>query len=169
MRDRNLEKNIVRVETFVEQWRQLSQFLDRGFKGGNFTQEEEGAFLDLKSEIAQQHEFLVTTVGGDIPHEDKTGRLLNSLPSMAGFKDLPEGMAKKVASEWHSTYLAMQGLLGRLNGRKAQMAGMSSLRQGTMSVLANPLVILLLAVAAGYGVYKFCDDVAPNLTKYWEN
>jgi len=33
MRDRNLERNIQRVEASIESWKQFSQFLDRGFKG----------------------------------------------------------------------------------------------------------------------------------------
>lgn len=168
MRDRNLERNIERVQAFVELWKQLSQFLDRGFKGSDFTGDEEAGFLELKSTIAQEHEFMATTLGSEMPHEDKTLRLLNSLPSLAGFRELPEGMAKKIASEWHGTFIAMQSLLGRLRGRKAQLASISSLSQGFKRVFANPLVIILVFVAAGYGVYKFAAEWIPKAKELME-
>src|SRR5580700_10441286 len=147
MRDRNLEKNIRRVEAFVESWKQLSQFLDRGFKGDQFTGEEEAAFLELKSEITQEHELMKVTLATEAERDDRALRLLNSVPSLSAFKELPEGMAKKIATEWHSTYLGLQALLGRLRGRQAQLQSISTFRVGARNVFANPLVILLFMIA----------------------
>jgi hypothetical protein len=168
MRDRNLEKNIQRVEAFVERWKQFSQFLDRGFKGDSFADDEEAAFLDLKSTIAQEYELLMTTLNEDPLRDEKALRLLNSVPSMQAFKELPEGMARKIAADWHSTFISLQALLGRLKGRKAQLATISSLRIGIRNIFGNPLVILFVMLAASYGVYKFADEIIPELTKLWE-
>jgi hypothetical protein len=165
MRDRNLEKNIQRIEAFVERWKELSQFLDRGFKGDKFAGEEEAAFLDLKSRIAQEHELLMVTLGSEAERDDRALRLLNSVPSLASFKDLPEGMSKKIANEWHNAYLARQALLGRLRGRRAQLRGVSTFRMGFRRVFGNPLVILLVMIAAAYGVYRFAEEWIPKLTQ----
>jgi len=165
MRDRRLETNIKRVEDFIEQWKRLSQFLDRGLKGGTFTDEEEAGFLDLKSAIAQQHELLITTLGTESERDDKALRLLNSVPSLQSFQGLAEGMDKRISSEWHSTYLALQSLLGRLKGRKAQLASISSFRVGMRGVFGNPLVVVFVAVAAAYGVYKFTYEMIPVIQK----
>src|SRR5579863_6136289 len=146
MRDRNLERNILRVEAFVESWKQLSQFLDRGFKGDPFSGEEEAAFLDLKSQIAQEYEALMVMLASESDRDDRTLRLLNSVPSLSSFKELPEGMSKKVATEWHSTYMRLQALLGRLRGRQQQLKGVSTLRVGLGRVFANPLVILVVMI-----------------------
>lgn len=168
MRDRNLEKNIERVEAFVERWKQFSQFLDRGFKGESFANDEEAAFLELKSAIAQEHELLMTTLNSESSRDDKALRLLNTVPSMQGFKELPENMGKKLANDWHSEFISLQALLGRLRGRQAQLAAISIWRVGFKNVLANPFVILFVMLAAAYGVYKFTDDVVPELIKMWE-
>jgi len=165
MRDRNLERNIERVEAFIESWRQLSQFLDRGFKGESFKGEEEAAFLDLKSRIAQEHELLTITLGSEAERDDRALRMLNSVPSLASFKELPDGMSKKLATEWHSTYLGLQAMLGRLRGRQAQLKAVSTLRVGLAGVFANPLVILLVMITASYGVYRFAEDWIPKLTQ----
>ena len=168
MRDRNLEKNIQRVEAFVESWKQLSQFLDRGFKGDQFGGEEEAAFLELKSRIAQKHELLTVTLSSEADRDDRALRLLNSVPSLASFKELPEGMSKKLATEWHSTYMGLQALLGRLRGRQAQLRSVSTVRVAMRNVFANPLVILLVMIAASYGVYRFAEEWIPKLSQLKE-
>jgi hypothetical protein len=168
MRDRNLERNIQRVERFVELWKQLSQFLDRGFKGDPFTGEEEAGFLELKSRIAQEHEVLVVTLASEADRDDRALRLLNSVPSLSSFKGLPEGMAKKLATEWHSTYLGLQALLGRLRGRQEQLRGVSTFNVAMQNVLVNPLMILLIMIAAAYGVYRFAEEWIPKLSQLKE-
>ncbi len=166
MRDRNLERNICRVEEFVELWKQLSEFLDKGFKQPSFSAEEETAFLELKSEIARRHELLMTTLGATEERDDKARRLLNTVPSLQAFKDLPEGMARKVAGEWHATFIATQALLGRLNGRREQLATVSTFRTGLRRVLGHPLIILLLLVLAAYGAYRLGADAVPLIEKW---
>ncbi len=163
MRDRRLEKNIARVEAFIEKWKRLSQFLDRGFQDENFTAEEEAAFLELKSVIAQEHEVLMTTLGTEGDRSDKGLRLLNSVPSLQALRELPEGGDKRLTNEWHSFYLWLQALLGRLRGRQAQLATISSFSLGLRNVFANPLVIVIVALLALYGAYRLVDDWVPKL------
>ena len=165
MRDRKLERNIQRVQAFVEAWKQLSQFLDQGFKGGPFAGEEEVAFLELKSGIAQDYEVLLVTLATEAERDDRTLRLLNSVPSLASFKELPNGMAQKMASEWHGTYLRLQALLGRLHGRQEQLRSISTFAVAMRNVVANPFVILLIMIAAAYGVYRFAEEWIPKLTQ----
>jgi hypothetical protein len=168
MRDRNLERNIQRVESFVESWKQLSQFLDRGFKGDPFTGEEEAAFLGLKSQIAQEYESLMVMLATEADRDDRALRLLNGVPSLSSFKELPEGMSKKLATEWHGTYMGLQALLGRLRGRQEQLRSISTFAVGMRNVFANPIVILLIMIAAAYGVYRFAEEWIPKLTQLKE-
>jgi len=95
-------------------------------------------------------------------------RLLNSVTSLSSFKDLPEGMSKKIANEWHNTYLARQALLGRLRGRQVQLRGVSTVRMAFRRVFANPLVILLVMAAAAYGVYRLAEEWIPKLSQLKE-
>jgi hypothetical protein len=168
MRDRNLERNILRVGAFVDSWKRLSQFLDRGFKGDPFTGEEEAAFLDLKSRIAQEYEALMVMLASEAERDDRALRLLNSVPSLSSFKELPEGMSKKLATEWHGTYMGLQALLGRLRGRQEQLRSISTFAVGMRNVFANPIVILLVMIAAAYGVYRFAEEWIPKLTQLKE-
>lgn len=168
MRDRKLERNIGRLESLIERWKQLSQFLDRGLQQQEIEAQDEAAFLELKSNIAQDYELMMTTLGPMAERDDKVLRLLNVAPSMQTLRELEEGMDKKVVGDWHSVFIAMQALLGRLRGRQASLANVSSFRIGMLRVFGNPLILLVLFIAAGYGVYRFVDDWVPKITHFME-
>lgn len=168
MRDSKLEKNIKRLELLIEQWKQMSQFLDRGFQEQAIAAQEEAAFLELKSSIAREYELLMTTLGTIAERDEKVLRLLNVAPSLQSLREMEEGMDKKVVGDWHSVFIAMQALLGRLRGRQATLAGISSFRMGVVRVLGNPLILLAFAVAAGYGIYRFVDEWAPRIEYFLE-
>ena len=112
--------------------------------------------------------MLTVTLGPEAERDDRGLRLLNSVPSLSAFKDLPEGMSKKLANEWHTTYMGLQALLGRLRGRQAQLRSVSTVRVGMRNVFANPIVILLVMIAAAYGVYRFAEEWIPKLTQITE-
>jgi hypothetical protein len=168
MRDRKLEKNIGRLESLVEEWKQLSQFLDRGFQPQAPEPGDEAGFLELKSRIAQEYELLMTTLGTIAERDEKVLRLLNVAPSLQSLRELEEGMDKKVVGDWHAVFIAMQALLGRLKGRQATLAGVSSLRIGMMRVFGNPLVLVAVAITACYGIYQFVDTWIPRIQQFLE-
>lgn len=168
MRDLNLEKNIERLESTIERWKQLSQFLDHGFQQETIDPKEEADFLELKSQIARDYELLMTTLGAMSERDEKVLRLLNIVPSLATLRGLDENMGRKVAGDWHSVFIAMQALLGRLQGRKATLASVSTVRVGFERVFGNPLVILVGLVAAGYGIYKLVDEWVPKIQHLME-
>src|SRR3972149_4701917 len=101
MRDRRLELNVARVEALIEQWKRLSHFIDRGFGATDFTGEEEAAFLELKSAIAQEYELLMTTLGSDAERSDRVTRLLHSVPSLQAIRELEDGANRRLTTEWH--------------------------------------------------------------------
>jgi hypothetical protein len=106
----------------------------------------------------------MTTLGGAAgERDDKPLRLLNVAPSLQALRELPEGMPKKITSDWHNIYLSLQALQGRLRGRQAQLANINSFAIGVRKVFSNPLVITLVAIAALYGVYKFYQEMFPRI------
>lgn len=169
MRDRNLEKNIVRLESLIEQWKRLSQFLDRGFQQSAIDPKEEADFLELKSEIARSSELMLTTMGAMGERDEKLLRLLNAVPSLATLRGFDEELARKIAGDWHSVFIAMQAMLGRFQGRRVTLANASSLRIGLQRVFGNPLVMVIVFAAAGYGVYKLVDEWIPQIQYVMEH
>jgi hypothetical protein len=82
-------------------------------------------------------------------------------------RELPEGMAKKIGSEWHSTYMALQALLGRLRGRQAQLSFLSAWKAGWSHGVKNPVMIMLVAALALYGAYRLAERLVP-IIKQWK-
>ena len=107
-------------------------------------------------------------LASEAERDDRALRLLNGVPSLSSFKELPEGMSKKLATEWHGTYMGLQALLGRLRGRQEQLRSISTFAVGMRNVFANPIVILLIMIAAAYGVYRFAEEWIPKLTQLKE-
>jgi hypothetical protein len=168
MRDRNLERNIRRLEAFLERWRELGQFLERGISGMEFAPEDEAAFLDLKSAVAQEHEVIMTVVATSNERDDRPLKLLNLVPTLDVFRDMPEGMPRKIMNDWHNAFINLQALLGRMKGKQAQLAAINSFRVGARRVFTNPVLVILIAVAAGYGIYKFTEEWVPKIRHLME-
>ncbi len=134
-----------------------------------FSEDEEAGFLELKSAIAQNYELLMTTLGREAERSERALRLLNTVPSLQSIGELEEGANRRLTAEWHGTYLALQSMLGRLKGRKLQLAAQSSVRHGMRRVFAHPVMIFMVVLAAGYGVYRFSQDIAtPKLIELME-
>lgn len=168
MRDRKLEKNIARLESLINRWKELSQLLDRGFQQQGVEPKEEAAFLELKSSVARDYELMMTTLGSMADRDNRVLRLLNMAVSLQALGALEEGVDKKIVGDWHSAFLGMQALLGKLLGRQATLAGISSFRMALLRVTGNPLVVVAITAAACYGVYRFIDDWLPQLTHFME-
>jgi hypothetical protein len=169
MRDRNLENHIHRLEALIDNWKQFSQYLDRGFQQQNIAPEDESAFLELKSQIVREFETLMTLLAVGTDRDERPLRLVNVVTSLQAIRDLPEGTAGRIATDWHHTFMGWQALLGRLRGRQAQMAAMNSFAIGFRRVFGHPLTATLLITAAAYGVYKLTDEWVPKLTFLFEN
>lgn len=168
MRDRNLERNIKRLEAFIERWKEFGHFLDRGLQGMEITGEDEAVFLDLKSKIAQEHEVIMTLLEHQAQRDERALKLINLVPSLGAMREFAEGMPRKVTTDWHTIYMYLQAVLGQLKGRQAQLAGISSLQVGLQRVFSNPVMVVLIAICTGYGVYKFADEWFPHIINLME-
>ncbi|MSR64617.1 MAG: hypothetical protein EXS18_02420 [Verrucomicrobiae bacterium] len=157
MKDKQLEKNIQKLEAFLETWKQFNHYLQRSFRGETFTDEDEDAFLDLKSTIAQEYETVMMALAPEVEKDEKTLRILIDAPSLRSIRDASEGMSRRVESEWHTTFIKLQTSLGRLKAKRIQLASVSSIGVVTGRVMQNPIVILFIIVVIGAAIYRVCD------------
>jgi len=154
MKDKQLEKNIQNLEAFLETWKQFNHYLQRAFRGETFTDEDEEQFLDLKSVIAQEYETLMMSLAPDVERDEKALRILVDAPSLRSIRDSSEGMARRVEAEWHATFIRLQTALGRLKGRRIQLASVSTVGVIFGQVLRNPLAILVIMAIIGFALYE---------------
>lgn len=67
MRNKKLDQLILELETHVECWKQFNHYLSLA-RSKNFTPEDENQFLEIKSNIAQGLQMLMSQIeGGGAP------------------------------------------------------------------------------------------------------
>src|SRR6267142_6985041 len=118
----NVDQLIVRLENYLECWKQFNTFMTMG-RTKKFTQEDENQFLEIKSVITQELELILSSIDcGPITRED-VHNLIASGPSLRFLSELNENALRNVENQWHKLFISLQSILGQL--KVAQTANTS--------------------------------------------
>ncbi len=83
MRDKKLDQLVLELETHIECWKQFNHFISLA-RTKNFTPEDESQFLEVKSNIAQGLQMLMSKIeGGGAPRAKKSKASSPTLPPSA--------------------------------------------------------------------------------------
>lgn len=125
MRNKKLDQLILDLETHVECWKQFNHFLALA-RSKAFTPEDENQFLEVKSNIAQGLEMLMTQVeGGGAPAREEVIALLTNAPSIRYMSELADNSLRGLENQWHKVFLGWQGILGQLKVKQKNLEGQS--------------------------------------------
>jgi len=117
-----IEQLIVRLENYLECWKQFNTFMIMG-RTKKFTQEDENQFLEIKSVITQELELILSSIDcGPISREDVHG-LIASAPSIRYLSEMNENALRNVENNWHRLFISLQSLLGQLKVKQGQTEG----------------------------------------------
>ena len=124
MRNKTLEKIIVRMENYVECWKQFSHFMNLArFK--KFSLDDENQFLEIKSVLTQELELLLSAVDcGQITREE-VHSLNSSAPSIRYLSETNEAGLRTTENQWHKLFICLQSILGQLKVKQKQFEGQS--------------------------------------------
>ena len=115
----NIDQLIVRLENYLECWKQFNTFMTMG-RSKKFTQEDENQFLEIKSVITQELELILSSIDcGPISREDVHG-LIASAPSVRCLSEMNENALRNVENNWHKLFIGLQSLLGQLKVKQGQ-------------------------------------------------
>ena len=115
----NIEQLIIRMENYLECWKQFNTFMTMG-RGKKFTQEDENQFLEIKSVITQELELILASIDcGPISREDVHGLIANA-PSIRYLSEMNENALRNVENNWHKLFIGLQSLLGQLKVKQGQ-------------------------------------------------
>jgi hypothetical protein len=115
----NIDQLIVRLENYLECWKQFNTFMTMG-RSKKFTQEDENQFLEIKSVITQELELILSSIDcGPISREDVHG-LIASAPSVRYLSEMNENALRNVENNWHKLFIGLQSLLGQLKVKQGQ-------------------------------------------------
>lgn len=120
----NVEQLILRLENYLECWKQFNTFMSMA-RTKKFSQEDENQFLEIKSVITQELELILSSIDcGPVTREDVHG-LISSAPSIRYLSELNENAGRNVENSWHKLFISLQSLLGQLKVKQGQMESKS--------------------------------------------
>jgi hypothetical protein len=120
----DIEQLIVRLESYLECWKQFNTFMAMA-RSKKFGPEDENQFLEIKSVITQELELILTSIDcGPISRDDVHG-LIASGPSIRYLSEMNENNLRNIENQWHKLFIGLQSILGQLKVRHAQVAAKS--------------------------------------------
>jgi hypothetical protein len=122
----NIDQLILRMESYLECWKQFNNFMTLG-RSKKFTQEDENQFLEIKSVLTQELEIILSAIDcGAVTREDVHG-LIASAPSVRYLSEINENTMRNIENAWHKLFIGWQSILGQLKVRQGQVEGKSIL------------------------------------------
>ena len=113
----NIDQLILRMESYLECWKQFSSFLNMA-RAKKFGQEDENQFLELKSVLAQQLEIILAAFESSPLNRDEVHSLVSGAPSLRWLSEQNEGFQRNLESQWHKVYIGWQSTLGQLKAQQ---------------------------------------------------
>ena len=111
---------IVRMENYLECWKQFNHYLGLArFK--KFTLDDENQFMEVKSVITQELELILAVMDGAQVTRDDVHTLMTSVPSMRYISETNESVLRNIENQWHKLYISWQSILGQMKVRQKQM------------------------------------------------
>jgi hypothetical protein len=120
----HLEDLIIRMESYLECWKQYNAFMNMA-RSKKFGVEDENQFLEIKSMLTQELELILSRVDcGPVSRED-VHSLLSSGPSIRFLSEMNENALRNLENNWHKIFIGWQCILGQLKVRQQQVASKS--------------------------------------------
>jgi hypothetical protein len=117
MSNTHIDQIIIRLESYLECWKQYNTFMSQA-RGKKFSLEDENQFLELKSVLTQELELILCAIDcGPITREE-VHALIASGPSLRFLGDMNDNALRSVENNWHRLFIGLQSILGQLKVRQ---------------------------------------------------
>ena len=109
----NVEQVILRMESYLECWKQFNNFMGMA-RSKKFSQEDENQFLEIKSVITQELELILSCMDCGPLTREEVHSLIASGPSLRFLSEMNDNAIKAVEAHWHKLFIGLQSILGQL-------------------------------------------------------
>jgi CHAD domain-containing protein len=124
MNKHSVEQLIVRLESYLECWKQFNLFLAMA-RAKRFTPEDESRFLETKSVITQELEMILASINCGTVNREDIHSLISAAPSIRYLSEVNENAVRNIENQWHKLFISWQSILGQLKVRQQQHEGRS--------------------------------------------
>lgn len=123
----NIDQLILRMESYLECWKQYNTFMGMA-RAKRFSQEDENQFLEIKSVITQELELILSSIDCGPISRDEIHALIASAPSVRFLSEMNDNALRNIESQWHKLFISLQSILGQLKVRQGQIESKSIMK-----------------------------------------
>ena len=109
-----IEFRIAAVQKFLEQWQVLNKMFQHAYRQEDVSLHDEEEFLKLKSTLARRHQYLMEYLSEEYDMGLPITPLLSNMVTLNNMQGIHFDFYKKLRSQWHATFLALNNALGYL-------------------------------------------------------
>jgi hypothetical protein len=120
----NIDQLILRMESYLECWKQYNAFMSMA-RSKKFSIEEENQFLEIKSVITQELELILSSIDCGPISRDEVHSLIASAPSIRFLSEMNDNSLRTIEAQWHKLFIGLQSILGQLKVKQQQTEGKS--------------------------------------------
>jgi hypothetical protein len=113
----NIDDLILRLENYLECWKQYNSFMGMA-RAKKFSPEDENQFLEIKSVITQELELILSSIDCGPISRDEVHSLIASAPSIRFLSEMNDNALRTVETHWHRLFIGLQSILGQLKVRQ---------------------------------------------------
>jgi hypothetical protein len=124
MRNKKLDAMVGQMESYLECWKQFSNFLNLA-RSKKFGLEEEGQFLEVKSVITQQLEMILASFETAPVDRAEIHNLMGNASSIRALSEMNDNALRGMESQWHRIFISLQAVLGQLKVQQKDLEGQS--------------------------------------------
>ena len=165
-----LERRVELCREFMNDWLLFNQILSSYPNPGVNKAQLENQFLKIKSKLAREHRVLQQTLLDDYSLDGNTMNIVSGATNLESMYSQSEVALKKLQTEWHRAFIAINETLGVLedkkfraeNGEKicvatADMMGGGGGGGGGIDPGTLKTILILAAIAAVIGIVIYFD------------
>ena len=123
----NIDQLILRMESYLECWKQFNNFMNMA-RAKKFSPEDENQFLEIKSVITQELELILASIDCGPVTRDDVHALIASGPSIRYLSEMNDNALRSTETQWHKLFLGLQSILGQLKVRQQQQDSKSLMK-----------------------------------------
>jgi hypothetical protein len=124
MRDKQIDRLIQQLETYLECWKQFNRSVNLS-RDKKIVPEDEQQFLEVKSIIVQELELILAVVAQGTPTREDTHALIASAPSLRHVSEMSDPARCNLENQWHKIYIGWHSVVGQLKVRQRELATQS--------------------------------------------
>lgn len=115
-----LERRVELCREFMNDWLLFNQILSSYPNPGVNKAQLENQFLKIKSKLAREHRVLQQTLVDDYNLDGNTMNIVSGATNLEAIYSQSEVALKKLQTEWHRAFIAINETLGVLEDKKAR-------------------------------------------------